>query len=110
MTNCNLFISSLTQYIDLSINNTIDCIQNDKHNKINQSNNINFFLTYISNQISVLEKSECNKNLTDKNINAYLHFHNTILKNYLNANTLHIYDSLGALANLNLYLKKIDKN
>ena len=28
---------------------------------------------------------------------------------YLEDNTLHIYDSLGALANLNLHLKNIDK-
>ena len=109
MTNCSLFINSLTKYIDLSINNTIECIQNDKHNKINQSNNIKFFLTYTSNQISYLEKSECNKKFIEKNINTYLHFHNTILRIYLEDNTLHIYDSLGALANLNLHLKNIDK-
>ena len=109
MTNCSLFINSLIKYIDININNTIECIQKDKNNEVNQSNNIKFFLTYTSNQISVLEKSECNKNFTDKNINAYLHFHNTILKNYLEANTLHVYDSLGALSNLNLHLKNINK-
>lgn len=108
MTNCRLFINSLTKYIDTNINNTIECIQNDKNNEINQSNNIKFLLTYASNQISVLEKSECNKNFIDKNINVYLHFHNTVLKNYLEANTLHIYDSLGALSNLNLHLKHIN--
>jgi hypothetical protein len=109
MTNCNLFINSLIKYIDTSINNTIECIQNDKKNEINQTSNINFFLTYVSNQVSVLENSTCSKDFTNKNIKVYLHFHNTILKNYLENNTLHIYDSLGALSNLNLHLKNINQ-
>ena len=109
MTHCSLFINSLMKYINYSINNTIVCIQNDKKNEINQNNNINFLLTYVSNQISLLENSECIKEFTDKNIQVYLNFHNTILKNYLESKEIYIYDSLGALSKLNLHLKNVNQ-
>ena len=78
-------------------------------NEKSSQNNINFLLTYVSNQISLLENSDCNKDFTDKNIQVYLNFHNTILKNYLESKEVYMYDSLGALSNLNLHLKNINQ-